>query len=178
VVAQAVEAVFARDASGLAVPKPLPALATRGILYPTADGLTDEQFEALSQATRSVGESVVFLSYAERYTNVEQAQDFEVGASDVAAYRSLIPSGMDHVLVSRGGAWGVYVLHEGAAVVAGSEEFVNRMYADLPSPIDQALGFVREIRGMRVDNANAWIRELLLDVLGPEAASGIWETAT
>ena len=179
-VARIVLAVFPPREGGRGLPAPCPssALAASGFLYPTGDGLTETQFESLSRAASLAGEDSFYLSYAERIVDPDRTQDFKIPVFDLDAYLTLLPSTLDHVLVSASGSWGVYVLHSGVAVVAGDGDFVARLYADLPPPVEQAVGFVREIRSMRSEHAASWARNLLAEVLGAAVASEIWETAT
>ena len=158
----------------------MPLVDTRGPWFPVSDrGRPDRDAVRVAFAgCEPRGRGFVLLSYAERIVNPDRTQDFKIRVFDLDTYLTLLPSTLDHVLVSASGSWGVYVLHSGVAVVAGDGDFVARLYADLPPPVEQAVGFVREIRSMRSEHTASWARNLLADVLGAAVASEIWETAT
>lgn len=176
--AAAVAAAFPRqDAAALAA-TPSADLPARGVLYLSQADLSDDQFDAVSRAAASVGDDEFYLAYADRYVDERRAQDFLLAAHDLPGYRSCVdPAVFDHVLVSPTSKWGVCVLHDGIAVVAGSEGFVSTVYAELPPSIDQAIAFMRDILSMQHRGSEDWVVRLFQDVLGPQTTKIVEEQA-
>jgi hypothetical protein len=177
-VAGIVAAVFPMAGRDLPGPIPSAKLSGRGVLRLSEAGLTDAQFRAVCRAAERVGDVSLYLSYAERFVDPDRAQDFQIKTHDYNAYRASAPlGGLDHVLASPRSAWGVHVLNEGVAVVAGDDQFVASVYDDLPPAFDQAVAFVQAIRSSKHKGATSWVVGLIRDVLGSETAEAVLSAA-
>ena len=154
-------------------------LEARGLLYLDGAGLSDAQVAAVAAAALDLGDEGCFVSYVEGSEGrVDVGQDFALRQLTVPQYRELEdPAVLDHVVVSRSGRWGVFVLHDGVAVVAGPESFVRSLYRTLPPMEEQAKRYAGDILSTKHAGLIAWLRELLTVILGPEDGAAVIASA-
>jgi len=153
---------------------PAKAVEARGLLYP-AWPLRETQVRAVARAAAEVGEESCYLSCVDRASDQDALQDFELATFSVERYRELGDafSLLEHVVVSQAGSWGVFVQHDGAAVVAGPGNFVRSVYESL-SPVDeQAAELAAGVLALEIPKYETWLGEFLDEILGSETAARV-----
>jgi hypothetical protein len=151
------------------LPAGLPAnrFPARGVLrLDSVTGLSLPQFNAVSDGAKAAGDRVFYLSFRERRLGLEP-QDFIIQAGDYSRYETLLrPSASPHILVSPRAAWGVFVLNEGIAVLAGDQAFLDVVFRSLPSSEDQLTHFARDVAATKHDGLNEWLLQLYSGLFG------------
>lgn len=185
-VAAVVAAVFPCEGE-VREPFPSSLLAERGVLYlATNPNLTPSQFESISRASEAVGDAWFYLSHLYRLDAAQRPPplspftlyDYRLDAHNYEAYLEASPSsGLSHVLASPRGVWGVYVHDNGVVVVAGDREFVSTVFTDQSPAFDQAVLFMRDVLGAKVQRLEIWAVTLLRGVLGSETADEVLSQA-
>lgn len=101
-----------------------------GVVYPT-DGLhlTRTQYEALTSALGTIGETGFFISAVESDGLEFQRRPWGHWWSEQASYEEYcaLDLTLENALYSRHGRWGVLISHEMHAVVGGTIEFVRAL---------------------------------------------------
>jgi len=126
--------------------------------------LTEDQFEAISDAAVAEGDQHLYVSYVERFVDEAIPQDFVVDAYAFRHYMEVLPSALDHAVVSPQRAWGALVLHQGVALIAGSGEFMRVVYGRLLPLREQTVSFSAEMAASGSAALAAWADQLLTDL--------------
>lgn len=103
--------------------------------------LSREQFDALMNAVKSLGESSFYLAITEDdfpSTNFDHQNDYKLGPWELSSKISYeeyinIPLVLENALFSTNGTWGVIISHEDHAVIGGLDNFIELFkteYAD------------------------------------------------
>jgi hypothetical protein len=136
-----------------------PQIGASLIFYPT-DGyhLTEEQYGAISDAARAIGEEGFVVSVVEYEVDfLERGESWWCAFPEYEDYLSL-PLVLHNSLFSMNSRWGLLVSHEDHAIVGGSIEFISKIREDYPE-------FASDIASLRDfwkdKSENEWLNGVL-----------------
>jgi hypothetical protein len=158
----------------------------RGLLYPSATVLPEEQLRAAATAAQAVGDRSLFLSVLRRpaerpMLDTSGAWHWEIPLDRVGAYYHLYNAhGIENAFYSPNGLWGILTTWEQFSLVAGSARFVDELYGHLSVPESmQVRRFVEDWKGNHEQwGANvAWVPRVLTHLYGPDVTRAWLQSA-
>jgi hypothetical protein len=111
------------------------AAPARAILFEANYALTEDQFQALMAASRSIGEGDGFYVHMiERAANAvpDQPEDWWIAFDNYETYLTTVPP-LENLLHSGQGSWALVMLMDGEVAVGGSRQFLDALLAAWPS---------------------------------------------
>jgi hypothetical protein len=158
------------------------AMEARALLYPVAYTLERNEYDAVAQAARVVGDSAMCLSIPDiddHSNHPEYPAHWLLEFRDFAQYEKLPRVGiLENALYSPTGEWGLLISHEQHMVVGGSAEFVETMVRGFPGAeraLEEFLDTWAEHKQKR-DVDTAWIHTLFVHLYGQEVGSDLYSS--
>lgn len=152
-----------------------PAVSARALLYPVSYLLDAEQFQALADVARSIGDDAICVSITETNKRLDapDARHWILEHWEWTEYHELGDVGvLENAVYSPIGQWGMLISHEQHAVLGGSERFMQEMAARFPA-FQESLGefLTYWSENSRRHNADVdWVAPLLSHLYGESRA--------
>ncbi|QHZ51037.1 hypothetical protein ERICV_01887 [Paenibacillus larvae subsp. larvae] len=123
------------------------------ILCPTYGYYLDEQqYEALKNAAKHIGEDIFYLSEIEGNSFKKEENDeiqYDFGHWEVTCeteYENYLkaPIVLENAMYSQSARWGIIISHESHAIVGGNEEFIGKFKETYPAWKNSLNNFIEQ----------------------------------
>lgn len=171
-----------------------PNIIGRRIIYPCYSELEERLVNAVISAAAALGDSGCYLSLVGISGSYEDPNHCYIPLSEfIEAYAGtdedkligtrlkMNPYGLETIIYSATGKWGILTSHEMYGLLGGSLEFIDQIRASVANLDEQVYGFLERLRGLLVVagayppdvTRNKWLPGLLAHVYGLEEAQEI-----